>query len=353
MKIPGTNLIRQCQRFLANDDFHNPVTDKNQSLLSTKEKIKGKVLPALTHAGMLATTLAFYSALSVTGLAPLTTIPVAISFLTLAIVHGEVMKRSKHKRMRRGDEGATYYNLESDQEKNNFCTRFPDKGPAIVDNYLILSKKFEFREAPHLVVFENKKNERELMGATVSSFGPQKTNLVLTDDKFINKYSSDEIIGTVAHEFAHLKLNHARKDWLHKHATELNTVLCIVAIADVSTTVGVKAAFSAASILTNTFANKKRSQYNEREADRLAMKISGMSESFEQYIAKQIHDREVDMLVEPKLSHRFLRAFLGLASTHPSSTSRYIYAKQFSEENVEHCRKARADCTLAAPAPKA
>ncbi len=329
-------MFKKIAQFLDNNDFHNPVTDKNGSLLSTKEKIKGRILPGLAQVGLLATTLAFY-ATTAGGLSSL----VSISSFAVALISVVVPEITYRWGYRYATKKLPRFDLNTEAGKQSFCAQYPNHGADFTNNYLTLTKELEFEKAPEIFI------DKQYRGASahISSLLPEKKRFVRIGGPLLkdtDTASKNGLLAICAHELGHLMKKDYENSFLFNTAKGINIFLGLSMVLNAGTLFCAEMAYCVANGWANDIADKKRRQYKEREADRISLMATGFAEEYNHFYKQFITEGNLKAYEPKKLSDHFTRARWGLTAPHPIVASRIVYADTFAHKNPEYCEKARA-----------
>lgn len=323
------------QNFAANEKpFHNPVTAKDGALLSTKEKIKGRVIPAVMETGILGI-MSVMMVLSgqVATAAAFAVLSVIPPYVALAVYRALKFRRCQNK-----DLYAAY-----DFTKADECKKFQDRYPhlsGLPEKYVTLSKEMALESVPVFYVGK----ETGAASANRTSLFNSKPYVVFDPFELSRHKKNSNVLETCAHEFGHLKRNHSLRYLLLK-APVFGTSLGMSSFiaADLAITGGLVGALKGVLLAGSTFiimqiTSSKWSQYNEREADRMAAVATGMVKaSAMDFHAEHLARKDVEL---PKdLKSKFRRAYKGLTMTHPLNHERAAYLFEFEEKNKDFCKR--------------
>lgn len=320
------------QKFMTNSDFHNPLTDKKKSLLSTKEKWKGSFLPLIGFGGiMLASTGVAL------GMGVFASFAQSVALLAIgSIPFVEVNQRFRRHRL---GKRAKIYNFDKEEDKEAFRNDYPFH-PYVPENMVAMSKEAGLQHTPELAVHhDNHIGAFSYQG----SFFDRKNGIAFADKSDING-SQAELLATMGHEIAHLKHKDMGLASFTSNRVLPATVIGMsfgIGIELIMTgglaTVAKGVAYIAAGCLGGEVCMKKISQYTERRADRTGAILSGKAEAEgAKFMADSFHRNET-VLNSDSLKGKFSDTFQRLRSTHPKSYDRGMYMFEFAKANKDYC----------------
>ncbi len=314
-----TNIFK---KFADNTAFYNPAAGPDAPLLSVKERIKGKALPFLASVSLTALSLGLSAAAIGSGAA----LGIAATLTALTTVFAARSFANIEKKLAQ----AECYDFAKLEDALRFSKNFPAQAA--------LPAKF-IRAAAQAGVPENKiprlyvTDGNDFWVSKLNPFGSDAHYGMSIGRKRLQKDSTEALLSGMAHETGHAVLGHSAAPSFILHAQSA-PLLHIQAGATMMMTGNVLAGaiYTTAAIAFNGVTLAKRSQYNEREADRFALKTTGIVDA---------PADEFELFADLETLSKSNTAMHRLLSTHPASKQRADYIRDFGKANPDFCSKRR------------
>lgn len=312
------------KRFADNDTFYNPVATPDSGLLSVKEHIKGKAFPFLASVSLTALSLG----LSAAAVGPAAAVGVAAGLTALSVVF---TARSFGKIAKRLEEVASYDFTQLD-DALRFARRFPEQA-GLPAKFLRVAAAAGVPEEKIPRIYVTSSSD-DFWVTRLKPFSREEHYAMVVGRKRFQKDNTESLLSGMAHEMGHTALGHSGTASLAFHVKTLPLLNLQAGVALALTgNIMAGAAYTVAAYALNVITLAKRSQYNEREADRFSLKTTGIIDA-----AAEEFDWDYDFEKRSKASSTTRK----LLSTHPPAGQRADYIRDFGKANPDFCAKRRA-----------
>jgi Zn-dependent protease with chaperone function len=318
------------KRFMDNQSFHDPLRpDGTVQLLSRKERFKGQVVPWAIQLGILGLSVGIVSVLG----GPLVA---AASALTLIGVSACTNIKLNNWLLRL-PRGQRFNFAHPEDDKRSFKDDLGATQPDLAHNLPILARRAGLATIP---VVEVREDDRPYTATALATIARRENRLgVLAFGTAMLRQPPKTLLAIAAHETGHVKLWHAAARVANNTLSLANTLLAIEMMGMQWFSLRRGVAYLVMSKVLSGIMEKKREQYQERQADRFVMVTTGFAQEFGRFFRTC------------KTENHRPSPLYGLTYNHPPDAHRATDFEEFANRHPEYCAKTAAQFNFAAPKP--
>lgn len=314
--------------FSSDTDFYNPVGKPVHDLLSTKEKIKGRVLPLLGQVSLFALSVGM-SAMGAS---------LEEAALSVGILGGlaAYMRHSQLSNYKKKLDNENLYDLSTPQDAARFHEKYPEhKGlPA---QLCLIAAEAGLDKPPLLHVGEN----TDYAAILDLDFGKKKNLLIEINPKILKEESPALVAHLLAHEMGHGRLGHTNSLPAVVSGTAIGAHISAGVQMAVSGNYLGGIFYTVAALTAHKMAGAKSQQYKERECDRHALLVSGVGREAADFFEKGTTQLEKGAPLPLRIAFGAIDTYQSLMAAHPSHEKRTQYFRDFTDANHAYLEKTR------------